>query len=403
MTNSDRCAAVAICAVCVLLGMSSWAAYIAMLRPAPGLDWMVYFTAARVYLDGNLPIILDPLRFTMTLNDRFSGWLAHPLGLHPWVYPPHFLLLFLPFGLLAPVPSYALFVLTTLLGLLVTIRVWLHATNAFWLQCISLMLSPAAALGVMVGQNAFLAASLLIGGFALMTSAPILSGALLGVLSFKPQLCIMVPVALIAGRQWKTLVSMTLTAAVLGALSLALFGPGIWRGWFLLMAGQSDWYTEWQSEGRLWGMSVFACAVALGSSFDLARILQMAAVLIAGGGVFLAFRSAMSAGLRLAVLLTGTFLAAPHVSNYDAVLLTIAATLLFQLATEARLSATDLIVAALVWLCPIANPPLLHSIGAFTPALTCIFLSRLLIRGMKHSRGALGDRLEPDLATRSVN
>jgi hypothetical protein len=164
MTNSHRCAAIAICAVCVLLGISSWAAYITMLRPAPGLDWMVYFTAARVYLDGNLPIILDPLRFTMTLNDRFSGWLAHPLGLHPWVYPPHFLLLFLPFGLLPPVPSYALFVLSSLLGLLVAIRVWLHATNAFWLRCISLILSPAAALGVVVGQNAFLAASLLVGG-----------------------------------------------------------------------------------------------------------------------------------------------------------------------------------------------------------------------------------------------
>jgi alpha-1,2-mannosyltransferase len=211
MTNSHRCAAIAICAVCVLLGISSWAAYIAMLRPAPGLDWMVYFTAARGYLDGNLPIILDPLRFTMTLNDRFSGGLAHPLGLHPWVYPPHFLLLFLPFGLLPPVPSYALFVLSTLLGLLVAIRVWLHATNAFWLQCISLILSPAAALGVVVGQNAFLAASLLVGGFALMASAPILSGALLGVLTFKPQLCLMVPVALISGRQWKALASTTIT------------------------------------------------------------------------------------------------------------------------------------------------------------------------------------------------
>jgi hypothetical protein len=67
------------------------------------------------------------------------------------------------------------------------------------------------------------------------------------------------------------------------------------------------------------------------------------------------------------------------------------------------LSATDLIVAALVWLCPIANPPMLNSIGAFTPALTCIFLSRLLIRGMSHNRGVARDQLEPDLATRPVN
>ena len=37
------------------------------------------------------------------------------------------------------------------------------------------------------------------------------------------------------------------------------------------------------------------------------------------------FRQRMPPDLRLAVLLTCAFLAAPHVSNYDAVLLTVAA------------------------------------------------------------------------------
>jgi len=35
---------------------------------------------------------------TAVLNARFAHWLAHPLPLHPWLYPPHTLLLLLPFA-----------------------------------------------------------------------------------------------------------------------------------------------------------------------------------------------------------------------------------------------------------------------------------------------------------------
>jgi hypothetical protein len=384
--QSVRTAEFVVYPLCGLLGLAGWAVYLQMLRPAPGLDWMVYYTAAQMWLHGDLATVLDPHRFTAALNGIFAGWLSDPLQLHPWVYPPHFLLLFLPFGLLPPLASYIAFVVTTLLGLLLALRLWLGRGGGFWLYAASLVLSPAAALAVCVGQNAFLATALLVGGVALLDSGPLLAGVLFGLLSFKPQLCLMIPVALLAGRRWTTLASAIATGIVVCLASAAVFGVDVWRGWFALMSGHSDFYNEWQLEGRLWGMSVYARAVELGASANVARFGQCLGVLIAAAGVWLAFRRKRPADDRMAILLTATFLAAPHTSNYDAVMLTVAATMLFRRAIAPPAHAIGVSVATLVWLCPIANPPILHPLGAFTPLLTGAFLGVLLLTGLGFRR-----------------
>src|SRR5690348_5962495 len=96
-------------AICVVVGLYGWAVFgvtfnhDGALGPhynAPGTDWMVFFSAARAYLAGNLPLIFDGHRFTAHQNETFAYWLSAPLPFHPWLYPPHYLLLVLPFCLL---------------------------------------------------------------------------------------------------------------------------------------------------------------------------------------------------------------------------------------------------------------------------------------------------------------
>ena len=100
---------------CVMLGVSAWLLYWTYLER--GQDWMVFDTAARVYFDGDLLVVLEPSRFMTALNNHFETWLMKPpLSLHPWVYPPHFLTLFLPFGILSPMLSYVSFMLFTFSG-----------------------------------------------------------------------------------------------------------------------------------------------------------------------------------------------------------------------------------------------------------------------------------------------
>src|SRR5260370_16061850 len=82
---------------------------------APGADWMVPYTAARAFFDG------DGERFTGRVNAAFSWWLPHPLAFRPWVYPPSYLLLVLPFSALPFGLSYAAFEMASAALLVLTL------------------------------------------------------------------------------------------------------------------------------------------------------------------------------------------------------------------------------------------------------------------------------------------
>src|SRR5712691_3839944 len=110
--------ALALAAVCGAAGIIAWALWLWVFLSEPAQDWMVFYTAARAYFDGNLPLIFDGEALTAAMNRRFAEWLALPLNLHPWVYPPTFLLLVLPFGMLPPAASLVVFLLSGFIVLL---------------------------------------------------------------------------------------------------------------------------------------------------------------------------------------------------------------------------------------------------------------------------------------------
>src|SRR6185503_2638874 len=56
---------------------------------------------------------------------------------------------------------------------------------------------------------------------------------------YKPQLCLLVPVALIAARQWRALAWAIATGIVLVATSLAVFGAGAWLDFIELTRASS--------------------------------------------------------------------------------------------------------------------------------------------------------------------
>ena len=88
---------------------------------------------------------------------------------------------------------------------------------------------PAVLLTVTHGQNAFLTAGLLSWGLLLLPAQPVAAGVLIGALAFKPQLALLLPVALIAGGNWRAIVAASLTVLGLSAATVILFGAEIWR------------------------------------------------------------------------------------------------------------------------------------------------------------------------------
>ena len=367
----------ALAVACAVLGLAGWVVYGIALRGQVGEDAMVFHTASRAWAEGEGTRIYDGVWLTGQINARFAGWLAAPLRLHPWIYPPSFLLMLLPFE---PLPFAA--ALAGFLGAGFAALCWALRRNgrASAPMVLSLLLSPATAVNVLLGQNAFLTAALLAGGAGLLRRAPASAGVLLGLASYKPQLCLMVPVALLAGRHWRAAVVAGLAAAGLALASAVLLGPDLWGAWLGVMTGGGALFRDWAREARLNGMSVYACAARLGAGPRQADAVQGAAVLLAAAAVHRAYRAALRDEHRLAILLAATFLAAPHTANYDAVLLCIAATLAVFPAGGGAPATATLLLAGAVWLCPLFNPPSLFSAGLLTPPLVLALMAVLLGR-----------------------
>jgi len=365
--------------VCGVCGIYAWVLYFAIFAHEPAEDWLVFHTAARAFLDGDHALIWDGARFTALLNERYAAWLSSPLLLHPWVYPPSFLLLLLPFGLVGAGVGLALFLLVTYGAVLAAAA----RVGADWrrrlVYLFTLTLCPAVGSTAFTGQNAYLTSALFLGGFSLVERRPWIGGAVLGLLSAKPQFFLLVPVALAGARNWRALVGAVAGAGLLALAALTVFGSGDWLAWFGLATGSNGLYADWVTVGRLNGISLFACARLLGASPSVANLAQMTGIVLAGTVVFWVFRATARHELRLAAILAGAILAAPHASGQDGVLLGLAAAAFLTSALEDGLPVSDAVVASLVWISPLLNPPSLFRIGLITPAIVAWFLLRVTL------------------------
>jgi hypothetical protein len=360
-------------AVCVACGVIGWLFFVLLFRGEPVQDWMVFYTASRAYFDGYLPLLSDGAALTAAVNERFAGWLDLPLGPHPWVYPPTFLLLLLPFGVWPPALSLALFLASGFVLVVIAAALYAGPGEPRRLVLLSLLLCPAVPFNIMTGQNAFFTGAVLLAGFGLVGRAPLVAGALLGLMSVKPQLALLVPVALVAARQWRALGAAAASALILALLSLAVLGLGMWQEWAYLMTGADEAFRAWVNAGRLNGVSVFACASHLGAPPAIANLLQAIAAVLAAGMVYWAYRRGTGV-LPLVLLFAATMLAAPHVSNSDGVLLALATALLI----GARPRPLSSAFAAAVWISPLVNPPAIFRIGALTPFLILLLLGAVI-------------------------
>jgi len=357
-----------------VFGLAAWAFYIHAFAGERGEDWMVYDTAIRAFYDGNIAVLYDGDGLTQLLNANFAAWLAHPLPLHPWLYPPHYLLLLLPFGLLPFLPAGILFLALSFLGLIAATCCCVRAPRARAILGVAAALCPASAITACLGQNTFLTCALMMGGFGLLPRRPVLAGALLGALTYKPQLWLMVPVALIAGRHWKALAGAAASALLLAAASAAIFGIAPWQQWLVVMTRPSELFVQWSAIARLNGQSLFTYAALLGAPAPLANAIQALGIAGAAAAVWWCYRRPMAREAQLAVLFAATLLAAPHVIDYDALLLGLAAALVFARGLERGLRLTETLFLVLLWVSPFFNPPTVFRAGFATPLLILLFI-----------------------------
>ena len=253
---------------------------------------------------------------------------GHPFaGYFGFHYPPTFLLVAAALSMLSYATAYTVWALGTFPAYLIAIRAIVGDRIGYLLAAAF----PAVLANFTIGQNGFVTAGLIGGTLVLMRQRPIMAGVLLGLLTFKPHLGLLFPIALIAGRQWRVLVTATIVALAMAGASWLAVGADTWQAFVgnightsqaFLSEGSADWRKL---------QTIFGLTRSLGGSEPLAWSLQAMVTLAAATAVAALWRSSVQYEVKAAALGTGLMLATPYLYTYDLVALAVPLAFLFRL------------------------------------------------------------------------
>ena len=259
-------------------------------------------------------------------------------------YPPSFLLVT---PALALIPYPAALVAWMAVGLPLYLSA-IRLITGTWNTTLAALAWPAVLWNMVVGQNSFLTAALLGAGIALIEKRPALSGILFGLLTYKPQFGLLIPVALIAGGHWRVIGWAALSTAMLVAISAAVLGTDSWVAFVgsafrindaILVEGGTD-FSKLQS--------VYGYVRALGGSSAIAWTAHGLLVLLLAVGVIWIWRKNAAFDLKAAALAAATLLASPYAFIYDFVALAIPLAFLGRTGFSIREIAVIILAGALV-------------------------------------------------------
>ncbi len=276
------------------------------------MDYLSFWLAGKQVFAGAPEVAYLPNEFA-AVQKEFSGSDVQ----FGFFYPPTFQLMQSVFAVLPYRAAFAAFIAVTTGLLLLVCRM----ITGRWLLAACLVLIPACGNNAFHGQNAALTAALY--GFFLLgieRRQLVLAGIAAGILTIKPQLGILIPVALLASLNWRTFLSASVTTLVYAGVSAAVMGVGVW----VVFWQQAPVATAVLEMGGVeWGkmISVYGAARVIGLGHPAAMVLQGIAGLCALVCVWVAWRRSQEMSVRAPVLVGGALLVTPFALSYDLTLI----------------------------------------------------------------------------------
>ena len=284
-------------------------------------DFLVYYASGPALHVGGPSLVFDVDAFTKFQASLVTTNVASALRSRPWLYPPPALGVS---ALLSFLPFLASAIVVQIFGLL---AFWVATGRKAWLL-MAIVASPAFCATFIAGQNTTYVLACMIGGLQLLPTAPILAGVVLGLVSLKPHLFLLIPLGLVAAREWRSLTSCLLIAATSVLGSLVFPGLDAWRLWFKVsMAPLRLLSTEYLSLYGAQMGSVTSTVQLVGGTPTAAWICQLVAAAGAAIGLWYVFSRKTNFTTRLLALTSASLLAAPYWMNYDLLLVSAAATI----------------------------------------------------------------------------
>ena len=291
-------------ALSVALSIWTWARNFSAVNMT---DYLSYWAAGKLTLAGDPAAAYDVAR-----HRAVEFTVAHFEGLLPFPYPPPFLLLVTPFSLLPYMWGFAAWV-----G--ITLTIYLIATRPVVDVPYSLS-HPSVLMNGLIGQNGFLTAAIFTGGVSLLRKRPFIAGIILGCLVIKPQLALLLPVAVIAARLWPAIAGGVASAAAFALVSLALLGTGVFSGFIEIL----PLYRELMRQDKWpWNefISVFAFVRYFGIDQSIALTIHFVIAAAAAALTWIAWSRDWDG--QMPILAAATLLIPPYLLTYDALLMII--------------------------------------------------------------------------------
>jgi hypothetical protein len=186
-----------------------------------GGDWVAFHEAAHAATASRVDSLYRFDAFTASLRAQYPGHGSMKFG---WQYPPTMLVLLRPWRAF---DFRSGFLVWTVLGLAAFGAVaWRRVREPA--ARVLLISSPVVLLAIITGQTGLFTGALV--GIALFAPerSPVLAGVAAGLLTVKPQLGVLIPVAYLAGRCWRTIGVAAATAMLMAAMSVIMSGVGAW-------------------------------------------------------------------------------------------------------------------------------------------------------------------------------
>ncbi|CAM2176844.1 DUF2029 domain-containing protein [Paraburkholderia sacchari] len=348
----------------------------------PGWDFAVFWSASWLALHGPAvnafdTALIEPIALPL------QNMLPSPF-VTPWTYPPTFLLVMLPAALLPfQVSCIAYLVAGIAFAFKACARILPPVRDlSWWLPVVAF---PAIWVTVGAGQNSFLTFALMGLGLVCLERRPWLAGILFGLLAIKPQLGLMIPVALVFSRNWRAFISAALSVGVFCALSGFVLGFGTFARFAEALPAFNQFVVQYSDRWPRGILTVFGTARHFGVAVPTAYLLHAIVAALAAIAVAWLWATRASFELRASALVLATLLVPTYLMPYDLLLLGLPILWLVRDGTRNGWIRGDAVAMVSAWLSPVVSyTPGGWAAGAYVPlivfALLLVVIRRYVVQ-----------------------
>jgi glycosyl transferase family 87 len=278
-----------------------------------GTDFSNVYAAGKYVLEGKPEAPFSP----PLQHKKEQSIFGADTPFYGWHYPPVFLALAAVLALLPYFAALAVWQLATLPLYLWNVLAIAREPRAF----LPALAFPAVFINLAHGQNGFLTAALLGGGMLLMDRTPTLAGMMLGLLVYKPQFALLIPLALAVSARWRVFWTAAATVLVVCAASYLAYGAAAWNAFFDSLAFTRTVVLEEGGTGFYKIQSAFAAVRLWNGPVALAYAAQASVTLAAAFLIVRIWRSESALPFKAAALIAGALLVTPYALDYDLVVM----------------------------------------------------------------------------------